>query len=112
VHFALGKGSKWGVGSSLIVHEAGKAYLLTTKPGDAYDNRVAYFVDCVRKGITPAHGAPEQARLAVATAAPASVHSLDVFDEFPDLEWEGLRSGVRAGRAPWRSDPDHEANRR
>jgi hypothetical protein len=28
------------------------------------------------------------------------VHSLDVFDEFPDLEWEGLRSGVRAGRAP------------
>ena len=54
--------------SSLIVHETGKAYLLTTKPGDAYDNRVAYFVDCLRKGITPAHGAPEQARLAVATA--------------------------------------------
>ena len=65
---AGGVSVEMGGGSSLIVHEAGKAYPLTTKPGDAYDNQVAYFVDCVRKGITPAHGAPEQARLAVAMA--------------------------------------------
>ena len=57
-----------GGGSSLVVHEAGKAYPLTAKPGDAYENQAAYFIDCVRKGIKPALGTPEQARLAVATA--------------------------------------------
>ena len=53
-----GETVEMGGGSALIVHEAGKAYPLTTKPGDAYDNQVAYFVDCVREGITPAHGCP------------------------------------------------------
>jgi predicted dehydrogenase len=57
-----------GGGAALIVHEAGRAYPLTPRPGDAYDNQAAYFVDCLRKGIRPALGTPEQARLAVATA--------------------------------------------
>src|SRR5687768_12087488 len=57
-----------GGGASLIVHEAGKAYPLTAKPGDPYDNQASYFVDCMRKGIKPTLGTPEQARIAVATA--------------------------------------------
>jgi UDP-N-acetylglucosamine 3-dehydrogenase len=57
-----------GGGASLMVHEAGKAYPLAPKPGDAYDNQAAYFVDCVRKGATPTLGTLEQARLAVAVA--------------------------------------------
>jgi UDP-N-acetylglucosamine 3-dehydrogenase len=57
-----------GGGASLTVHEAGKAYPLAPKPGDAYDNQAAYFVDCVRNGVTPALGTPGQARLAVAVA--------------------------------------------
>jgi predicted dehydrogenase len=57
-----------GGGASLMVHEAGKAYPLTAKAGDAYDNQVSYFVDCMRKGIKPTLGTPEQARMAVATA--------------------------------------------
>ena len=55
-------------GASLIVHEAGRCYPLTPRPSDPYENEVAYFVDCVRKGIRPGFGTPEQARLAVATA--------------------------------------------
>lgn len=65
---AGGVSVEMGGGSSLTVHEAGKAYPLAPKPGDAYDNQAAYFVDCVRKGIGPALCTPEQARLAVATA--------------------------------------------
>ena len=57
-----------GGGASLMVHEAGKAYPVTAKPGDAYDNQVAYFVECLRNGVKPTLGTPEQARLAVATA--------------------------------------------
>jgi UDP-N-acetylglucosamine 3-dehydrogenase len=57
-----------GGGASLMVHEAGKAYPLTAKPGDAYDNQASYFVDCIRKGVKPTLGTPEQARIAVATA--------------------------------------------
>src|SRR5439155_5034505 len=36
----------------------------TAKPGDAYDNQAAYFVECLRNGIKPTLGTPEQARLA------------------------------------------------
>jgi predicted dehydrogenase len=68
---AGGVSVEMGGGSSLMVHEAGKAYPLTPKPGDSYDNQVAYFVDCVRKGVKPALGTPEQARLAVSTASAA-----------------------------------------
>ena len=65
---AGGVSVEMGGGASLTVHEAGKSYALTAGPGDAYDNQAAYFVDCVRNGVKPALGTPEQARLAVATA--------------------------------------------
>jgi UDP-N-acetylglucosamine 3-dehydrogenase len=65
---AGGESVEMGGGASLTVHEAGKAYPLAPKPGDAYDNQAAYFVDCVRKGVRPVHGTLEQARLAVAVA--------------------------------------------
>jgi len=65
---AGGVSVEMGGGASLMVHEAGKAYPLTAKPGDAYDNQASYFVDCLRKGIKPTRGTPEQARIAVATA--------------------------------------------
>ena len=65
---AGGVSVEMGGGSSLIVHEAGKSYPLVAEPGDAYENQVAYFVACLREGRPPAHGTPEQARLAVRTA--------------------------------------------
>jgi predicted dehydrogenase len=65
---AGGVSVEMGGGASLMVHEAGKAYPLTAKPGDAYDNQASYFVDCLRKGIKPTRSTPEQARIAVATA--------------------------------------------
>ena len=71
VEFAFRAGGvsvEMGGGSSLLVHEAGKSYALDPKPGDAYENQIAYFVDCVREGRTPTLGTPEQARLAVRTA--------------------------------------------
>ena len=68
---AGGVSVEMGGGASLIVHEAGRSYPLTPRPGDAYENQAAYFVDCVRKGLKPELGTPEQARLAVATAQAA-----------------------------------------
>jgi predicted dehydrogenase len=65
---AGGVSVEMGGGASLVVHETGKAYPLTAKPGDAYDNQASYFVDCMRKGIKPTLGTPEQARIAIATA--------------------------------------------
>jgi predicted dehydrogenase len=65
---AGGVSVEMGGGASLTVHEGGKAYAVAPKPGDAYDNQAAYFVDCIRGGVTPALGTPEQARLAVAVA--------------------------------------------
>jgi UDP-N-acetylglucosamine 3-dehydrogenase len=65
---AGGVSVEMGGGASLIVHEAGKAYPLAAKPGDAYDNQASYFIDCIRNGIKPTLGTPEQARIAVATA--------------------------------------------
>lgn len=65
---AGGVSVEMGGGSTLMVHESGKAYPLAAKPGDAYDNQAAYFVDCLRKGVAPTLGTAEQARLAVATA--------------------------------------------
>lgn len=65
---AGGVSLEMGGGSSLIVHEAGKSYPLTPKPGDAYENQIAYFVQCLREGRAPEQGTPEQARLAVATS--------------------------------------------
>jgi predicted dehydrogenase len=65
---AGGVSVEMGGGASLTVHEAGKSYALIAGPGDAYDNQAAYFVDCVRNGVNPTLGTPEQARLAVATA--------------------------------------------
>ena len=65
---AGGVSVEMGGGSSLMVHEAGKAYPLTPKPGDAYQNQAEYFVACVRDGRAPTLGTAEQARLAVRTA--------------------------------------------
>jgi predicted dehydrogenase len=65
---AGGVSVEMGGGASLMVYEAGKAYPLTAKPGDAYENQASYFVECMRKGIKPTLGTPEQARIAVATA--------------------------------------------
>ena len=65
---AGGVSVEMGGGASLTVHDAGKAYPVTPRPGDAYDNQAAYFVDCVRNGVAPALGTLEQARLAVAVA--------------------------------------------
>ncbi len=65
---AGGVSVEMGGGASLTVHADGRAYPLPPKPGDAYDNQAAYFVDCVRKGIEPTLGTPEQARLAVAVS--------------------------------------------
>ncbi|MCB1496778.1 MAG: Gfo/Idh/MocA family oxidoreductase [Bauldia sp.] len=71
IEFAFQAGGvsvEMGGGSSLTVHEPGRAYALEGKPGDAYENQAAYFVDCVREGRAPTLGTPEQARLAVRTA--------------------------------------------
>jgi predicted dehydrogenase len=65
---AGGVSVEMGGGSSLMVYEAGKAYPLTPKPGDAYQNQTDAFVACVREGRQPALGTAEQARLAVRTA--------------------------------------------
>ncbi len=65
---AGGASVEMGGGSSLTVHEPGKAYPLDPKPGDAYDNQIACFVECVREGRAPTLGTPEQGRLAVRTA--------------------------------------------
>lgn len=65
-----------GGGASLTVHEAGKAYPLPPKPGDAYDNQAAYFVDCLRTGAAPTLGTLAQARLAVAVSN-AARHALE-----------------------------------
>ena len=65
---AGGASVEMGGGSTLLVHEAGKAYPLEPKPGDAYENQIGYFVGSVRDGRLPARGTPDQARLAVRTA--------------------------------------------
>jgi predicted dehydrogenase len=65
---AGGVSVEMGGGSSLLVYEAGKAFPLVAKPGDAYQNQVDYFVTCVRDSRAPLLGTPEQARLAVRTA--------------------------------------------
>ncbi len=65
---AGGVSVEMGGGSSLMVYEAGKAYPLMPKPGDAYQNQIDYFMGCGRDGRAPALGTPEQARLAVRTA--------------------------------------------
>lgn len=65
---AGGVSVEMGGGSSLVVYENGKSYPLEPKPGDAYENQIAAFVDCIRGGRAPALGTAEQARLAVRTA--------------------------------------------
>lgn len=73
---AGGVSVEMGGGSSLMVHEGGKAYALPSPVGDAYESQAAYIVECVRKGVKPVLGTPEQARLAVA-AANAARQSLE-----------------------------------
>lgn len=73
---AGGVSVEMGGGSSLMVHEDGNAYALPSPTGDAYESQAAYIVECVRKGVKPALGTPEQARLAVA-AANAARRSLE-----------------------------------
>jgi predicted dehydrogenase len=68
---AEGESVEMGGGNSLIVYEPGRKSALDAKPGDAYENQAAYFVDCVRKGALPTIGTPAQARLAVLTAEAA-----------------------------------------
>ncbi|MCB1502210.1 MAG: Gfo/Idh/MocA family oxidoreductase [Bauldia sp.] len=65
---AGGVSVEMGGGSSLLAWENGKSYPMEPKPGDAYENQIAYFVDCVRSGRAPTLGTPEQARLGVRTA--------------------------------------------
>ena len=66
--------------NSLVMYEPGKTTKLQGEPGDLYENQIAYFVDCVRQGKTPAIGTPEQARLGVkmANAAVESMQSGNV----------------------------------
>jgi len=73
---AGGVSVEMGGGSSLMVFEPGKSYALPPKPGDGYENQVAYFVECVRNGRAPQNGTPEQARLAV-LAANAAKQSME-----------------------------------
>ena len=68
---AGGVSVEMGGANSLVVYEPGKSYALDAKPGDAYDNQAAYFVDCIRNGRMPTAGTPTQARLAVLTAEAA-----------------------------------------
>ena len=68
---AGGVSVEMGGSNSLVVYEPGKKYALDAKPGDAYENEAAYFVDCVRKGGLPTIGTPAQARLTVLTAEAA-----------------------------------------
>ncbi len=65
---AGGVSVEMGGGSSLLVHEAGKAFPLVPKPGDAYRNQIEYFAACIRENRAPLLGTPEQARLAVRMA--------------------------------------------
>jgi len=60
-----------GGANSLVVYEPGKSYALNAQLGDAYENQVSYFVDCVRNGRMPIAGTPAQARLAVLCAEAA-----------------------------------------
>ncbi len=60
-----------GGGSSLMVYEPGKAYKLPAKAAGAYDEQIAYFVQCVSENRAPERGTPEQARLAVQTCLAA-----------------------------------------
>jgi UDP-N-acetylglucosamine 3-dehydrogenase len=58
--------------NSLMVYKAGEApQRLDFTAGDGYANEVAYFVQCVTSGQSPAHGTAEQGRLAVKTALAA-----------------------------------------
>lgn len=54
-----------GGANSLTVYESGKAYGLDAKGVDAYENQIAYFVECIDKHSPPAIGTAEQGRLAV-----------------------------------------------
>lgn len=64
--------SRDSAGVSLMVYEAGQPpRRLTVEPGDGYAAEVAYFVKCVREGLTPVAGTAEQGRLAVQTALAA-----------------------------------------
>ena len=65
-----------GGGVSLMAHQAGQVTPIPVEPGDAYENQIAYFVDCVRSQRAPELGTPEQARLAVACSN-AVVQSLE-----------------------------------
>jgi hypothetical protein len=44
---AGGVSVEMGGANSLVAYEPGKSYALEAKPGDAYENQAAYFVDCV-----------------------------------------------------------------
>jgi UDP-N-acetylglucosamine 3-dehydrogenase len=68
---AGGVSVEMGGANSLVVYEPGKSYALDAKPGDAYENQAAYFVDCIRNGRVPTAGTPAQARLAVLCAESA-----------------------------------------
>ena len=63
---ASGVSVDMGSVSSLMAYQAGRATPIAVEPGDAYENQITYFVDCVRNKRAPQRGTPEQARLAVA----------------------------------------------
>ena len=66
-----------GTGTGLMVYETGEdPRALPSGDEDAYEQEVAYFVECVQEGKTPEKGTAEQGRLAVQSAL-AARQSLD-----------------------------------
>jgi predicted dehydrogenase len=62
-----------------IFPEGGPPEMLPSPGGDGYENEIAEFLACIREGRPPINGAPEQGRLAVATAL-AARRSLETGD--------------------------------
>ena len=71
-------------GTELVLYEAGHPpRRLDKEQADAYENEIAYFVECVRGGRTPERGTAAQGRLAVQTVI-AAQRSLEA-DQVVDL---------------------------
>jgi predicted dehydrogenase len=59
-------------GSELVVYPSGApSYPVDTADGDAYENEVAYFVDCVLQSRAPERCTADQGRLAIQTVSAA-----------------------------------------
>lgn len=60
-----------GINDLLLYRRGQLAERLSAGAGDPYGNAVAHFVESIQNGRAPAHGTPEQGRLAVQTALAA-----------------------------------------